>query len=80
MRVTTNTRKFRDKGMGKLLVFVGLGIALVGLAIILGVPLGRLPGDIHVRRGNFSVYFPVTTCVVLSIILTLLLSLFRLKG
>ncbi len=63
--------------MGKLLVLVGIGIAVVGLAIMLGAPLGRLPGDISVRRDNFSFYFPLTTCIVLSIILTLLLSLFR---
>lgn len=63
--------------MGKLLVFVGLGIAAVGLAIILGVPFGRLPGDIYLRRGGVSFYFPLVTCVVLSILLTLLMSFFR---
>ena len=63
--------------MGKLLVVVGLAIAAVGVAILLGVPLGRLPGDIAVRRGNFSFYFPIVTSIVLSILLTLILSLFR---
>jgi Protein of unknown function (DUF2905) len=63
--------------MGKLLVLIGLGIAALGLIIMLGVPFGRLPGDIVVRRGNFSFYFPIVTSIVLSIILTLLLSLFR---
>ena len=63
--------------MGKLLVLVGLVIAGVGLLIMLGLPIGRLPGDIAVRRGNFSFYFPITTSIVLSIILTLLLTLFR---
>lgn len=63
--------------MGKLLVLIGLGIAAVGVAIMLGVPLGRLPGDIAVRRGNFSFYFPVVTSIILSILLTLIFSLFR---
>jgi hypothetical protein len=63
--------------VGKWLVFVGLGIAGLGLLIMLGVPLFRLPGDIAVRRGNFSFYFPLATSIVLSILLTLLFSLFR---
>jgi hypothetical protein len=65
------------KPMGKLLVVIGLAVAALGAAIMLGVPIGRLPGDIAVRRGNFSFYFPVVTSIVLSILLTLLLSLFR---
>ena len=44
---------------------------------MLGVPLGRLPGDIVVRRGNFSFYFPLATSIVVSLLLTLVLSLFR---
>jgi hypothetical protein len=44
---------------------------------MLGVPLGRLPGDVYIRRGNFSFYVPVATSIVLSILLTLLLALFR---
>jgi DUF2905 family protein len=63
--------------MGKLLVVVGLAIAAVGLVMVLGVPFGRLPGDIYVRRGNFSFYFPLATSIVLSILLTLLFALFR---
>ena len=63
--------------MGKLLVLIGLAIAALGLLMMLGVPFGRLPGDIVVRRGNFSFYFPLVTSIVLSILLTLLLSLFR---
>jgi hypothetical protein len=45
--------------------------------MLLGVPFGRLPGDIIVRRGNFSFYFPVVTSIVLSILLTLLFAFFR---
>jgi len=63
--------------MGKLLVFLGLGIAALGLLVMVGVPFGRLPGDIVVKRGNFSFYFPLATSIILSILLTLILSLFR---
>jgi DUF2905 family protein len=63
--------------MGKLLVLIGLGIAGMGLLLMLGVPVGRLPGDIVVRRGNFSFYFPLATSIILSILLTLIFALFR---
>jgi len=63
--------------MGKTLVFIGLAIAGIGLLVMLGIPIGRLPGDIHVRRGNFSFYFPLATSIILSILLTLVLALFR---
>ena len=63
--------------MGKTLVLVGLGIAALGLLVMLGLPLGRLPGDFAVRRGNFSFYFPLATSIILSIILTLILAFFR---
>jgi Protein of unknown function (DUF2905) len=63
--------------MGKTLLLVGLGIAGIGLLIMVGIPIGRLPGDFYVRRGNFSFYFPLTTSIVLSIILTLILAFFR---
>jgi hypothetical protein len=58
-------------------VLIGLGIAGLGLIMMLGVPFGRLPGDIVVRRGNVSFYFPLATSIVLSIILTLLFAFFR---
>jgi len=63
--------------MGKLLIVFGLAIAAVGAAIWLGVPIGRLPGDIVVRRGAFSFYFPLATSVVVSVVLTLLFALLR---
>ena len=63
--------------MGKTLVLIGLAIAGLGLLIVLGVPFGRLPGDIYVRRGNFTFYFPLATSIVLSILLTLILAYFR---
>lgn len=63
--------------MGRLLVIVGLAIAAVGAAMWLGLPLGRLPGDFVVRRGAFTFSFPLTTCVLLSVVFTLLLALLR---
>jgi hypothetical protein len=63
--------------MGKVLVLVGLGIAALGVVIMLGLPLGRLPGDFSVRRGNFGFYFPLTSSILVSIVLTLLFALFR---
>jgi hypothetical protein len=63
--------------MGKVLVVVGLVIAAVGAAVMLGVPFGRLPGDIVVRKGAFTFYFPLATSVLLSVLLTFLLMFFR---
>jgi uncharacterized protein HemY len=61
--------------MGRLLIVVGLLIACAGLLVTLGVPIGRLPGDISIRRGNFSFYFPLASSVIASLILTLLMML-----
>ena len=63
--------------MGKLLLVAGLVIAGIGLLMMAGIPFGRLPGDIVIRRGNGTFYFPLATSIVLSIILTLLLAVFR---
>jgi hypothetical protein len=63
--------------VGKSLLVIGLAIAGIGVLIMLGFPIGRLPGDFAVRRGNFSFYFPLATSIVLSLLLTLLLALFR---
>ena len=63
--------------MGRLLVYLGLGITALGVLIMIGVPFGRLPGDIMIRRGNFSFYFPLATSIVVSILLTLILTFFR---
>lgn len=65
--------------LGKLLILFGVVLALLGgLLLLLGrVPfLGRLPGDIIIRRERWSFYFPLTTSIVISILLTLLFSLF----
>jgi hypothetical protein len=63
--------------MGRLLVTVGLAIAGIGLLVMLGLPFGRLPGDVVVRRGNFTFYFPIVTSIVVSVLLTVILMLFR---
>jgi hypothetical protein len=67
------------RDFGRLLVMIGLGTAVVGFVLWGLSPkwLGRLPGDIRIERGNFSFYFPIVTCVVISLILTLIFSLFR---
>lgn len=66
--------------MGRMLLIVGLLIAGVGLLLMFGpkIPLlGKLPGDIVIRRENFTFYFPLATCIVLSVLITLVLRLFR---
>jgi DUF2905 family protein len=61
--------------MGKLLFIGGLVIAGIGLLMMAGIPFGRLPGDIVIRKGSGTFYFPLATSILLSIILTLLLSI-----
>jgi hypothetical protein len=63
--------------VGRLLVFLGLGLTAVGLLVMAGLPIGRLPGDFVVRRGPVSFYFPLATSIIVSIIVTLVLSFFR---
>lgn len=63
--------------MAKSLVILGLVIAAVGLVMMAGFPLGRLPGDFHVRRGAFSFYVPLTSSILVSVVLTLVLYLVR---
>ena len=65
--------------IGKLLIIVGGFILVVGLFLSLGLRIpfvGKLPGDISIDRGNVHFYFPIVTCLLLSLILTLLLSVF----
>ena len=65
--------------VGKVFIILGALIVLVGLALTFGprIPfLGRLPGDIAIDRGNVHIYFPIVTCLLLSVVLTLVLNLF----
>ena len=71
-------------GLGKLLIGFGVVMLILGgIFLLLGnlsgkVPwIGRLPGDIYIQRGNWSFYFPLATSILLSVILTLIFSLFR---
>lgn len=68
-----------ELSFGKLLLTIGAGIVLIGLLAIglekLGVSLGRLPGDIHIRGEKGSFHFPIVTCIVISILATLLFHL-----
>jgi Protein of unknown function (DUF2905) len=63
--------------MGKLLVIGGLIMAGLGLLVMTGFPIGRLPGDLTIKRGNFTFYFPLATSIIVSVLLTLLLMLLR---
>ena len=66
--------------LGKFLVLLGLMIAAIGLLLWSGVGrgwLGKLPGDLHYTRGNFSFHFPLVTCLIASALLTILFWLFR---
>jgi hypothetical protein len=66
--------------VGKLLILLGVFIILIGFFLLVGekIPwVGRLPGDIIIRKKNFTFYFPIVTCILISIILTLLFALFR---
>ncbi len=63
--------------MGKVLVIAGLIVAGIGLLVMMGLPIGRLPGDFTVKRGNATFYFPLATSILASILLTLVLSLLR---
>jgi hypothetical protein len=63
--------------MARLLIGLGVLLVVVGLAVQLGLPIGRLPGDIRIQRGNSTFYFPIVTCIVISVVLTVLSALFR---
>ena len=67
-------------GIAKSVILMGFVIAAFGalLRLFSGVPfLGRLPGDIYLRRGGFTFYFPVVTCILISIVLSLIFALMR---
>jgi hypothetical protein len=66
--------------IGKMLIVMGIILMLIGIIMTLGpkIPwIGRLPGDIIIKKEQFSFYFPLTTCIIISIILTLLFYLLR---
>jgi hypothetical protein len=66
--------------LGKMLILLGVFIILIGVLLVIGekIPwIGRLPGDIIIRKKNFTFYFPIVTSILISILLTLLFTLFR---
>jgi uncharacterized membrane protein len=68
--------------IGRLLIIVGVVLIILGIIVSYSgffsfLKLGRLPGDIAIKRESFSFYFPITTCILLSLILTLVVYLFR---
>ena len=66
--------------LGKILIYAGLLLVLFGVIFSLGgkIPwLGHLPGDITIQRERFTFYFPLTTCVLISVLISLVLYLFR---
>ncbi|WKZ33687.1 MAG: DUF2905 domain-containing protein [Thermodesulfobacteriota bacterium] len=66
-------------GVGKTLIIIGIIILIIGLFVSFGprIPyLGKLPGDIYVKRDNFVFYFPLATSIIVSLVLTLMLYLF----
>jgi hypothetical protein len=66
--------------LGKILVIIGTVVVVLGLLLWSGVGknwLGRLPGDLHFQRGNFNFYFPIVTCLLLSLLLTIILRIFK---
>lgn len=71
---------FGLSAFGKRLILLGVFIILIGLFLVIGdkIPwVGKLPGDIVIKKEKFAFYFPITTCLVVSIILTMLFTLFR---
>jgi len=67
-------------GLGKTLIYLGILLVVIGLIFSLAgkLPwLGRLPGDITVERDGFTFYFPLTTCILISVIISLVLYFFR---
>ena len=68
--------------MGRILIVIGVGLVVLGLIVsysgfLSWLRLGRLPGDILVKRGSFQFYFPIVTCILISLILTLILYLLK---
>ena len=66
--------------LGKMLILIGVFIVAIGVLLLMGekIPwIGKLPGDIIIKKEKFTFYFPITTSIVISIVLTLLFALFR---
>jgi uncharacterized protein HemY len=73
------TCQSRDQAMQRLLIGIGVALVLAGIAwpLLSRIGLGRLPGDIMIRRGSTSFYFPLATCIIISVVLSALMWLFN---
>ena len=65
--------------MQKILIYIGLIILVIGLVwpFLKEMPIGRLPGDIVYKKGNFNFYFPIVTCLIVSVIITIIFRFFK---
>jgi hypothetical protein len=63
--------------MARILIIAGVALVAFGVLIKLGVPIGRLPGDIVIEREHGAIYIPIVTCLVLSVILSLVFAVLR---
>jgi uncharacterized membrane protein YidH (DUF202 family) len=68
--------------IGRSLIVIGIVLLVLGLILTHGgfwhfLRLGRLPGDLSIKRGNYQFYFPITTCIIISLFLTLIIYLFK---
>lgn len=64
---------------GKILIVIGIAVIIIGVFFLMSIKipfLGKLPGDVRIQKENFSFYFPITTCIVISIILSVFFALF----
>ena len=67
-------------GLGRSLIILGIVITVIGIIVAFAgkIPwMGRLPGDIYIRKGNFTFYFPWVTCILLSVLISLIFWLLR---
>ena len=68
--------------LGKSIIFIGIALVIIGIIITMAGKIpgaGKLPGDIFIKKGNFSLYFPLTTCILLSIVLSVIMYFFGKK-
>jgi len=66
--------------LGKILIFLGIVIAVIGVLLLFGdkIPfIGKLPGDIYIKKKNFTFYFPIVSSIIISLIISLIIYLFR---
>jgi len=67
------------ESFGRIILVMGIFLALLGIALIFGekIGLGKLPGDIYIQKGNFTFFFPIVSSLLISLLLTLILRIFR---